>query len=889
MGDSINAEAKGSSEFLKPMEIIYNGKTYDITREGLAEILTPQQAPKVNGNAGESNAKSGRKNSSTRANVFYNPIQQYNRDLSVLAIRAFSENFAAVKLARHERRQQHPEGSQKRGTKRKRRGAQESTKRKKAEGEDGPVGIEKPTEVESEFLNDVGTEGPRKDNDNMLDSTDREGIKTVVDEPKVDTEHGEKPLDGLDRGQKESETPHAEENHGQPLLDVDLGSSDTPNRPKNSHLASPLPSFRILDALSATGLRALRYAKEIPLATSLIANDLSSSASASIKINVAHNDLASKITTTTSDALDHMYSTMSRAQGRMPQPYHVIDLDPYGTAAPFLDAAVQAVIDGGLLCVTCTDAGVFASTGYPEKTFSQYGGLSLKGAHAHEAGLRLILNAIATTAARYGIAIEPLLSLSIDFYIRVFVRVHKSPAEVKFLASKTMIVYQCDSGCGSWNTQLLARAKQWEARNGETVYKFTRAVGPSAGTTCEHCGFKTHLAGPMWGGALHNPFFVQRILDMLPELDKEVYPTIPRLEGMLTMALEENLDDPWALSAAGSKQQSPAANASETETSTATAAAAAPVLKGAEATTTNDKSSNPPRPNLSSSGDLPQPIPALPAAYRITHPFFIHPPSLARALNTTTPSDASLRGALLHLGYLTSRSHTKPGSIITNAPFDVIWEIMREWARRNSKSSSQPQSGPKIAPNTAGAGIMRNDRSKRDVRLAKAEVETRISGVESVEDLKRELEAALYRLGQGQGPATTAAAEGNPTTALSSSSKPVTATVPASSSTSNNNNTNNPPPPPPPKSHPPTSTSDGEADSPVPPPPTSKSIIHLSNLNIHFDEQLGRADAGLSSGSGIQQGGGGKKNDGKKGRGKKMVRYQLNPRENWGPLGRARG
>lgn len=34
--------------------------------------------------------------------------------------------------------------------------------------------------------------------------------------------------------------------------------------------------------------------------------------------------------------------------------FDVIDLDPYGTACPFLDSAVQAVADGGLLCVTCT-------------------------------------------------------------------------------------------------------------------------------------------------------------------------------------------------------------------------------------------------------------------------------------------------------------------------------------------------------------------------------------------------------------------------------------------------------------------------------------------------------------------------------------------------------
>ena len=32
--------------------------------------------------------------------MFYNPIQQYNRDLSVLAIKAFGDDLAAVRLAK---------------------------------------------------------------------------------------------------------------------------------------------------------------------------------------------------------------------------------------------------------------------------------------------------------------------------------------------------------------------------------------------------------------------------------------------------------------------------------------------------------------------------------------------------------------------------------------------------------------------------------------------------------------------------------------------------------------------------------------------------------------------------------------------------------------------
>ena len=45
----------------------------------------------------------------------------------------------------------------------------------------------------------------------------------------------------------------------------------------------------------------------------------------------------------------------------------VVDLDPYGTASPFIDAAVQSVNDSGLLCITCTDLSVLATTNYPEK------------------------------------------------------------------------------------------------------------------------------------------------------------------------------------------------------------------------------------------------------------------------------------------------------------------------------------------------------------------------------------------------------------------------------------------------------------------------------------------------------------------------------------------
>ena len=799
-------------------EVAYNGKTYDTLKEGLAEILIPRGAPKATNGPGNGKSKPSHQDDCARQTVFYNPIQQYNRDLTVLAIRAFSEDLAAVRLARHTQKESNLKQAEGRGKKRKRRADHEGSKKINAgEALRAPLEADacskeatplEPGTVEAS----VGTEVEGKDSEALQDHG----------------EAGEECTQNGDRNDTDANPDLAE----QSLPGAE--NTTTPQGPKHKPKAS-LP-FRILDALSASGLRALRYAKEIPMTTSVTANDLSSSAAENIELNVAHNALASRVLVNTGDAIQHMHSTKIRTDNRMPQLYHVIDLDPYGTAAPFLDAAVQAITDGGLLCITCTDAGVFASKGYSEKTYSQYGGLPVKGPHAHEAGLRLILHAIATSAARYGIGIEPLLSLNIDFYARVFVRVHHSPADVKFLASKTMTLYQCDTGCGSWATQFLAHAKQNENRNGDIFYKFTGALGPSAGKECEHCGFRTHLAGPMWGGPLHNPMFIQRILEMLPDLNREVYPTVPRIEGMLSLALNEDLDDPW-ISTAHTKNQSlandpPSGNVQPPTTETTTN----------NSTTKIHQNTNAP------SG---RPVPPVPVHYRIRYPFFIHPSSIARVLNITTPSDASLRGALCHLGYLTSRSHTKPGSIITNAPFTVIWEIMREWVRQEWDKQSNPQKSPlyHMNPNTAGARIFKNDRSQSQLQSTKQKLRARIDEAKSAQDLRSELQAALYRLDNPdkQLPTTNGSSTGND---LSDKNQPPPTDIIALS----------------PAQAPPATEIKGFAE------PPEIALSKLNKLEVRFDERLGKDTTRFGA-------------NGKK----KMVRYQMNPTENWGPKGKAKG
>lgn len=293
----------------------------------------------------------------------------------------------------------------------------------------------------------------------------------------------------------------------------------------------PQPFITVLEGLAASGLRSIRYAKELPNVAKIVANDFSPEAVRSIERNVAYNELGALVTPNRGDASAYMHE--AKASNRF---FHIIDLDPYGTAAPFIDAAVQSVANDGMLLVTCTDLAVLAGNGYPEKCFALYGGTNITGDAVHESALRLVLNLLQTTAAKYKRTVEPLLSLSIDYYVRVFVRVRTSPIEVKKLFSKTMVSYVC-AGCGSVSNQPLGKVSE---RDNSTL-KYGLAAGPHTGHHCAFCGFTNHVTGPMYTGPLHNADFVDKVL----HLNKHKFSmgTKKRIEGMLTLAKNELHDN----------------------------------------------------------------------------------------------------------------------------------------------------------------------------------------------------------------------------------------------------------------------------------------------------------------------------------------------------------
>uniref|UniRef100_A0A672IC29 tRNA (guanine(26)-N(2))-dimethyltransferase n=1 Tax=Salarias fasciatus TaxID=181472 RepID=A0A672IC29_SALFA len=123
--------------------------------------------------------------------------------------------------------------------------------------------------------------------------------------------------------------------------------------------------------------------------------------------------------------------------------------------------------------------------------------------HKHTA-LRIILHSLDQRAAVYQRYIQPLLSVSVDFYVRVFVRVFTGQATVKNSASKQALIYNC-VGCGSFHLQRMGR----RTSDGKHM-KYSAATGPPVGPECEHCGQRHQMGGPLWAEPIHDSAFVQR-------------------------------------------------------------------------------------------------------------------------------------------------------------------------------------------------------------------------------------------------------------------------------------------------------------------------------------------------------------------------------------------
>jgi len=245
-------------------------------------------------------------------------------------------------------------------------------------------------------------------------------------------------------------------------------------------LADELGSICICDPLAGVGARGLRYAKEVKGVAKVVVNDRSRETVELIRRNVEFNGLSSSVEVLDEDANVLLWSNRPR--------FHVVDIDPFGSPAPFVDAACSALARGGMLTLTATDTAPLSGT-HPKACIRRYGAKPLRTEYCHELGIRILMGFCQRVAGRHEIALTPLLAHATRHYFRVYMRALKGPKRVDELLAQQGYISHCKA-CGRRVISL--------------------GIATELPNTCE-CGKKLSHAGPMWLGQIMNRGFIQRV------------------------------------------------------------------------------------------------------------------------------------------------------------------------------------------------------------------------------------------------------------------------------------------------------------------------------------------------------------------------------------------
>ncbi len=235
------------------------------------------------------------------------------------------------------------------------------------------------------------------------------------------------------------------------------------------------PEYTYLDALSASGIRGLRIAKEVGLNTTM--SDWDDTSFELIKKNIAMNNL-SNCTAVKRNANVVMLDGS----------FDIIDLDPFGSPAPFLDAACRGT--KRLLCITATDTAPLCGA-HKKAGIRNYAAVPLKTEYYPEMGVRILMGAVARELAKHDKAMTPLLSYASAHYVRIFASVKKGINDADKCLENLGFISHC-FGCG---------AREW---------KYGLAVHMKE--ECPVCGHTTALAGPLWLGRLHDSDFCSEVI-----------------------------------------------------------------------------------------------------------------------------------------------------------------------------------------------------------------------------------------------------------------------------------------------------------------------------------------------------------------------------------------
>ena len=240
--------------------------------------------------------------------------------------------------------------------------------------------------------------------------------------------------------------------------------------------------LRVCEPLTACGLRGIRFAAEVEGIENVVVSDINEKAFKTAQHNVALNGLNDKVEVRKEEA-NYLLSGYSAPQRR----FDFVDIDPFGSPAPFIDSAVRALRDGGLLAVTATDMAPLCGI-HPQACIRKYGGKPLRTEYCHELAARLVAGSLSTSAAKHDMAITPVFSHQSEHYVRVYATTKYGAKNADQSLKNMGYVLHC-----------------FKCLHRETVIGTTSKRLPNE---CVECGSTLSVGGPMWAGKLFDHEFV---------------------------------------------------------------------------------------------------------------------------------------------------------------------------------------------------------------------------------------------------------------------------------------------------------------------------------------------------------------------------------------------
>jgi len=227
----------------------------------------------------------------------------------------------------------------------------------------------------------------------------------------------------------------------------------------------------VCEPLAGCGIRGVRFAAEVEGVQKVVLNDINPKAAELAQFNVEFSKLTRHVFVLNGDA-NLLLSRYAAPRRR----FHFIDVDPFGSPVPYLDAALRALCDGGFLALTATDMAPLCGV-HANACIRKYGGRPLRTEYCHELAIRLLIGCLVMMAAKHEIGVKVVFSHSTDHYIRVYATAHHGARQADQSVQNMGYILHCFS-CFHRET--------------------SEGMVPYLKGECPECGSILKTAGPLW-------------------------------------------------------------------------------------------------------------------------------------------------------------------------------------------------------------------------------------------------------------------------------------------------------------------------------------------------------------------------------------------------------